>query len=110
LAGSLLGLTVATDAVVAHPDRQTRNGGTFVVGLSADDPDTPDPSLSRTFRNQRFVRTIRSECLDWLLILNRRHFERILRLYVAHCNREATSCAGARAAADGRAYRMTSAS
>ncbi|HEY8723081.1 MAG TPA: hypothetical protein VIL92_04365, partial [Gaiellaceae bacterium] len=27
----------------------------------------------------RFVRTIRAECLDWLLILNRRHFEHVLR-------------------------------
>jgi putative transposase len=28
---------------------------------------------------ERFVRTIRSECLDWLLILNRRHLEHVLR-------------------------------
>ena len=28
---------------------------------------------------ERFVRTIRSECLDWLLILNRRHLEGVLR-------------------------------
>jgi putative transposase len=35
-----------------------------------------------------FVRTIRSECLDWLLILNRRHLERVLRVYVAHYNRQ----------------------
>jgi transposase InsO family protein len=27
---------------------------------------------------ERFVRTIRSECLDWLLILGRRHLERVL--------------------------------
>jgi hypothetical protein len=36
----------------------------------------------------RFVRTIRAECLDWLLILGRRQFERVLRTYVAHYNRE----------------------
>jgi transposase InsO family protein len=29
---------------------------------------------------ERFVRTVRSECLDWLLILNRRHLERALRV------------------------------
>ena len=37
---------------------------------------------------ERFVRTIRSQCLDWLLILNRRHLERVLRVYVEHYNRE----------------------
>ena len=33
---------------------------------------------------ERFVRTVRSECLDWLLILNHRHLERVLRVYVDH--------------------------
>jgi len=37
---------------------------------------------------ERFVRTIRSECLDWLLIINRRHLERVLRIYVDHYNHE----------------------
>jgi putative transposase len=37
---------------------------------------------------ERFVRTLRGECLDWLLILNRRHLERVLRVYVDHYNRE----------------------
>ena len=32
------------------------------------------------------VRTVRVECLDWLLILNRRHLERVLRVYVDHYN------------------------
>lgn len=37
---------------------------------------------------ERFVRTVRSECLDWLLILNRRHLEHVLRVYVGHYNRK----------------------
>ena len=37
---------------------------------------------------ERFVRTARIECLDWLLILNRRHLEAVLRVYVDHYNRE----------------------
>jgi transposase InsO family protein len=37
---------------------------------------------------ERFVRTVRAQCLDWLLILNRRHLEHVLRVYVEHCNRE----------------------
>jgi transposase InsO family protein len=37
---------------------------------------------------ERFVRTVRAECLDWLLILSRRHLEGVLRVYVDHYNRE----------------------
>lgn len=37
---------------------------------------------------ERFVRTVRIECLDWLLILGRRHLERVLRIYTAHYNHE----------------------
>ena len=37
---------------------------------------------------ERFVRTVRAECLDWLLILGRRHLETVLRVYTAHYNRE----------------------
>jgi putative transposase len=37
---------------------------------------------------ERFVRTVRAECLDWLLILTRRHLERVLRVYTTHYNRE----------------------
>jgi hypothetical protein len=29
---------------------------------------------------------VREECLDWLLIFNRRHLERVLRTYVEHYN------------------------
>jgi transposase InsO family protein len=35
---------------------------------------------------ERFVRTARAECLDWLLIINRRHLERVLRVFVDHYN------------------------
>jgi putative transposase len=37
---------------------------------------------------ERFVRTVRAECLDWLLILNRRHLEHVLRVYADHYNRQ----------------------
>ena len=37
---------------------------------------------------ERFVRSVRSECLDWLLILGRRHLEHVLRTYTTHYNRE----------------------
>ena len=35
---------------------------------------------------ERWVRTVRAECLDWLLIVGRRHLERALRIYVEHYN------------------------
>ncbi|HEY5294163.1 MAG TPA: integrase core domain-containing protein, partial [Gaiellaceae bacterium] len=35
---------------------------------------------------ERFVRTARAERLDWLLIANRRHLERVLRIFVDHYN------------------------
>jgi transposase InsO family protein len=33
---------------------------------------------------ERFVRTVRTECLDWLLIIGRRHLDAVLRIYVQH--------------------------
>ncbi len=37
---------------------------------------------------ERWVRTVRNECLDHLLVFGRRHLEQILRGYVAHFNAE----------------------
>ena len=49
---------------------------------------TPIRSPKANAIAERFVRTVRAECLDWLLILNRRHLERVLRVYVDHYNRQ----------------------
>jgi putative transposase len=35
---------------------------------------------------ERWVRTVRAECLDWLLIVGRSHLEQVLRVYVRHYN------------------------
>jgi putative transposase len=35
---------------------------------------------------ERWVRTVRTECVDWMLVLGRRHLKRILRAYAAHYN------------------------
>jgi transposase InsO family protein len=35
---------------------------------------------------ERFVRTVRADSLDWPLVLNRRHLERVLRVFVDHYN------------------------
>jgi putative transposase len=49
---------------------------------------TPVRAPNANAHAERFVRTLRDECLDWLLILGRRHLERVLREYVDHYNRE----------------------
>jgi len=36
---------------------------------------------------ERWIRTVRAECLDWLLIVGRGHLEQVLRVYVEHYNR-----------------------
>jgi putative transposase len=35
---------------------------------------------------ERWVRTVRTECLDWLLIVGRGHLAQVLRVYVEHYN------------------------
>jgi transposase InsO family protein len=37
---------------------------------------------------ERWVRTVRSECLDRLLLVGRQHVERVLRAYVSHYNQQ----------------------
>ena len=36
---------------------------------------------------ERWIRTVRAECLDWLLIVGRRHFEQVLRVHIGHYNK-----------------------
>jgi putative transposase len=36
---------------------------------------------------ERWVRTVRTECLDWMLIFGHRHLARVLRTYAIHYNR-----------------------
>ncbi len=42
------------------------------------------PTPTRTAHAERWIRTVRAECLDWLLILGRGHLEQVLRVYVEH--------------------------
>jgi putative transposase len=37
---------------------------------------------------ERWVQTVRAECLDWTLVLGRRHLLRLLRGYVRHYNQQ----------------------
>jgi putative transposase len=36
---------------------------------------------------ERWIRTVRAECLDWLLIVGGAHLQQVLRIYVEHYNR-----------------------
>ena len=49
---------------------------------------TPVRSPRANAYAERWVRTVRTECLDSILILGRRHLERALRQYVNHYNRQ----------------------
>ncbi len=47
---------------------------------------TPVQTPNANAHAERWVRTVRTECLDWLLIVGRAHLDRILRVYVQHYN------------------------
>ena len=62
------GLEIISDAVSRAAGERRRGAVRFVLTV------------------RRFVRTVRSECLDWLLILNDQHVERVLDVFVEHDN------------------------
>ncbi len=35
---------------------------------------------------ERWIQTVRSECLDWVLVCGRRHLDHMLRIYASHYN------------------------
>jgi putative transposase len=47
---------------------------------------TPVMSPKANAYAERWVQTVRAECLDWLLIVGRGHLDQALRVYVAHYN------------------------
>jgi transposase InsO family protein len=48
---------------------------------------TPVQAPNANAHAERVIETIRAECLDWTLILGRRHLDRTLRTYAEHYNR-----------------------
>ncbi|MFN2629645.1 MAG: integrase core domain-containing protein [Gaiellaceae bacterium] len=87
-----LGLDFSDEGVrVLIRDRDSKYSGSFDEVLRSEGIRTVKTPVRAPKANaiaERFVRTVRAECLDLLLILNRRHLERVLRVYVDHYNRE----------------------
>jgi putative transposase len=64
-----------TDSV----DEVFRSAGTEIIR-------TPFRAPQANGVAERFVRTVRSECLDWLLIFDQRHLERVVAVFADHYN------------------------
>jgi putative transposase len=47
---------------------------------------TPVQAPNANAYAERWIRTVRAECLDWLLIVGRSHLEQVLGVYVEHYN------------------------
>jgi putative transposase len=45
---------------------------------------TPVQAPNANAYAKRWIRSVRADCLDWLLIVGRRHLEQVLRVYVRH--------------------------
>jgi transposase InsO family protein len=70
-------------------DRDSKYSRSFDTVLCSDGMRvirTPFRAPNANAHAERVIETIRTECLDWTLILGRRHLDRTLRTYVEHYN------------------------
>jgi hypothetical protein len=65
---------------------------------------TPVQAPNANAYAERWIRTVRAECLDWLLIIGRGHLQQVLRVYYRALQRPSPT-PGARAAAAGSSCR-----
>jgi putative transposase len=71
-------------------DRDTKFSGPFDTVLRSEGMRvirTPIQAPNANAHAERVIETMRAECLDWTLILGRRHLDRTLRTYAEHYNR-----------------------
>ena len=72
-------------------DRDTKFCGPFDTTIRSEGVRVIETPLQAPKANaiaERWVRTVRTECLDHLLIVGRRHLEQVLRAYLRHYNAE----------------------
>ena len=72
-------------------DRDTKFSGPFDAVLRSEGMRvirTPVRAPNANAHAERVIETMRAECLDWTLILGRRHLDLTLRTYAAHYNRQ----------------------
>jgi putative transposase len=70
-------------------DRDTKFTASFDVVFEAEGTQiisTPIRAPNANAHAERWVGTVRAECLDWILVRGRGHLERVLRDYVTHYN------------------------
>jgi putative transposase len=69
-------------------DRDTKFGGGFdeSSGPRIKVIRTPVRAPNANAYAERWVRTVRADCLDWILVVGRRNLERVLGVYVRHYN------------------------
>jgi hypothetical protein len=86
-------------------DRDTKFSGPFDKIIGSEGVRVIETPLQAPKANaiaERWVRTVRTECLDHLLIVGRRHLEQVLRAYMSHYNVERPHRSLAGAAPDGQ--------
>ena len=72
-------------------DRDSKFSGSFDVVCRCEGVkimETPIRAPRANAFAERWVRTVRTDCLDWMLVFGRRHLERILRTYTGHYHGE----------------------
>jgi transposase InsO family protein len=73
--------------LIWHRDSKfTSAFGTVFAAAGIQALKTPPRAPKANAYAERWVRTVRTECLDWILILNRGHLQRVLTTYVDHYN------------------------